>query len=674
MKAFRLGLAVWTAGLVSTAAHAQNAPVTISVDAAANRRPIDSRVYGVAWATTAALADLRAPLNRQGGNAATRHNWQLNASNRGFDWYFESIADGPAVAGQMGDTFIAESRAGGAQPMLTIPMIGWTAKLGPSRGTLASFSIAKYGAQQANDWEWFPDAGNGVLLNGQLVVNDPNDANTPAGVSFQMGWVQHLVGRWGLASAGGLRYYVLDNEHSIWHSSHRDVHPTGATMEQIRDLILSYSAGVKAIDPGAVVVGPEEWGWSGYVLSGYDQQWGSRHGWSNLPDRAAHGGVDYLPWLLAQLKANEGARRALDVFAVHFYPQGGEFSNDVSTAMQLRRNRSTRALWDPNYTDETWIAETVRLIPRLRGWTQAHYHADTPIGLTEYNWGAEGHMSGATAQADILGIFGREGLDVANRWTTPEATTPTYKAMKMYTNYNSQGGAFGETSVRAAGGNPDELSAFAAQRTADGALTVMLVNKVLTGNTPVTVPLANFSAGTPAQVWQLRTTNVIQNLASVPVAGNSLGVTLPPQSITLLVIPRLAVTPTATARPTPTSPPTARPTATHTSTPTATATPSPRPLAPPTGIAPVGTIATRVPTYRWTAVAGATSYTVRVQSTDGVRVAQWRVNASACSGGTCPSPSERRALGRNRTYDWTVQAHGGGAASAWSAPLRFTTR
>jgi hypothetical protein len=36
-------------------------------------------------------------------------------------------------------------------------------------------------------------------------------------------------------------------------------------------------------------------------------------------------------------------------------------------------------------------------------------------------------MNGATAQADILGILGREGIDLATRWTCPDAATPTYK-------------------------------------------------------------------------------------------------------------------------------------------------------------------------------------------------------------------------------------------------------
>src|SRR5438445_58303 len=138
-------------------------------------------IYGGAFGDATTLADLNAPLNRSGGNNTSRYNWQLNADNRAFDWYFESLAYPSSVAGEVGDSFIAQSHSGGAEPMLTIPMVGWVARLGPGRSRLSSFSIAKYGAQSDNDWQWFPDAGNGVRVSGQDVTgNDPNDANVPA--------------------------------------------------------------------------------------------------------------------------------------------------------------------------------------------------------------------------------------------------------------------------------------------------------------------------------------------------------------------------------------------------------------------------------------------------------------------------------------------------------------
>ena len=154
--------------------------------------------------------------------------------------------------------------------------------------------------------------------------------------------------------------------------------------------------------------------------------------------------------------------------------------------MQLRRNRSTRSLWDPAYVDETWINDRVQLVPRLAGWVNAYYPG-TLTGITEYNWGAENHIDGATAQADIFGIFGREGLGMAARWTTPASSTPTYKAMKLYRNYDGSRSTFGETSVSATVPNPDAVAAFAAQRSSDRALSVMVIAKSLSGGTPATI-------------------------------------------------------------------------------------------------------------------------------------------------------------------------------------------
>src|SRR5206468_2001238 len=150
-------------------------------------------------------------------------------------------------------------------------------------------------------------------------------------------------------------------------------------------------------------------------------------------------------------------------FTLHYYPQGDtsghqEFSDDVTQTTQLLRNRSTRSLWDPTYVDQSWIGTTginggkVNLANLMKDWVNTYYPG-TKIGVTEYNWGAEGHMNGATTQADILGIFGREGLDLANRWTTPAAGTPTYLAMKLFRNYDGNGSGFGETSVSASVGN-----------------------------------------------------------------------------------------------------------------------------------------------------------------------------------------------------------------------------
>ena len=521
---------------VQTPVAASPSAVVIQVDANLNRHAINPLIYGTAYATTAQLLDLNSPLNREGGNNTSRYNWQLNADNRANDFYFESLAFPSSVPGEVGDTFIQQSKNGNAQAMLTIPIIDWIAKVGPNRGKLASFSISKYGAQTGNDFMYFPDAGNGIRTNGQNVTgNDPTDANVPNSAVFEQGYVQHLVNRWGTANNGGLPYYILDNEHSIWFSTHRDVAPTGATMDDIFAKMRDYGAMIKNQDANAQVIGPEEWGWGGYLYSGYDLWYSPTHNYT-YPDRAAHGNMDYTPWLLQQFKNYEtqNGRRILDVFTLHIYPQGGEGGDDVSTAIQQKRNRSTRSLWDVNYVDESWINDKVKLIPRMKNWV-ATYYPNTKIGVTEYNWGAENHINGATAQADIFGIFGRENVDLATRWTTPDVSTPTYKAMKMYRSYDGQNKGFGDTSVSAIVPNPDEVSSFASVRTSDGALTVMVINKTEISQT-TTINLANFANNGASEVWQLTAANQINHLANVGVSNNAINTTLPPQSITLFVV------------------------------------------------------------------------------------------------------------------------------------------
>ena len=522
-----------------TISGAGTAPTVITIDAGANRHLISPLIYGVAFASKDQLQALNATLNRSGGNATTRYNWKLNATNHANDYFYESIGEASVVPGESGDTFVAASKAGGAQPMLTIPMLGWVAKLGPNREKLAGFSVKKYGPQQKTD-PYMPDAGNGLKMDGktEVLAGDPNDANLPATPDFQRGWLQHLTTKWGKAANGGVGWYFLDNEPSLWHGTHRDAHPKGATMDEMLADTLSYAAMIKSVDPAAQVLGPEEWGWPGFFYSGADQQYRGTHNYQGQPDRDAHGGQEFIPWMLAQVSAHDRktGRRLLDYLTAHLYPQGGDGGDDVSPKIAALRNRSTRALWDPSYTDESWIKDKIMLIPRLKKWAQTYYPG-TKTGITEYNWGAEGSMSGATAQADIWGIFGREGLDLATRWTTPAQASPTFKAMQMYRNYDEKKSTFGSISVADRVPDPDTLASFAALRQSDGALTVMVINKALTGPTLVALSLSRFTAGAAAQAWQLAGGGAITRLPDAPLAGGRLAATLPAQSVTLYVIP-----------------------------------------------------------------------------------------------------------------------------------------
>src|SRR5579871_1924599 len=106
-------------------ARAPGKTVAINIDATRNVHPINPQVYGVAFGATADLLALNAPLNRMGGNSMTTYNWALNAENLDADWYFESYPQDSATPGEQADTFVSDSQAANAQPMLTVPLIGW---------------------------------------------------------------------------------------------------------------------------------------------------------------------------------------------------------------------------------------------------------------------------------------------------------------------------------------------------------------------------------------------------------------------------------------------------------------------------------------------------------------------------------------------------------------------
>jgi len=637
MKVLALALAITAA----TSAFAANPAITINVDASADRHAIDPRIYGSSWASSAQITNLGLSLNRWGGNAMSRYNWIYSTANRCKDYYFFNIPDdvsqqfNPSTGGSA-DDFIKLSRDAGAEPVMTIPMLSLLPK---DRTKRCSFPQSLYPNQDefsngepivcGNGRYPDPDPNDEIGPERILGNADPNNISTSYPLSHQGNWVQHMIDTWGPAPVG-VRHYSLDNEWSLWSFDHWDAHPTGASYDEVWGKMSELGAIIRAKDANAVLTGPEEWGWSGYFASGLDQE---NYGTAQQDaDRLAHGNEAYIDWLLdqaADYEADHGVR-VLDVLTVHFYPQSGEFwSGDTSTAMQQLRNRSTRSLWDPNYVDESWIGGTgidagkVRLIPRLKEWVANHYPG-TKIGITEYNWGGfiDNHINGATTQADILGIFGREGLDVGIRWDTPAVGTLTANAFRMYRNYDGSHSTFGNTSVRATVPNPDNVSAFAAERTSDNSMTVMIVAKTLTGDTPVTVSLASFPPGTAIQRWELKSTNAITRLTDLAPSGSSVALTVPPQSITLLVIPRL---------PTP-NPPTITATATSTS----------------------------QVALSWTTVAGAVNYDIERNYAPLTTVA-----------GTSHNDNARSS---NTTYIYRVRANmGGGVYTNFSAVDAATT-
>src|SRR5262249_38935497 len=142
------------------------------------------------------------------------------------------------------------------------------------------------------------------------------------------------------------------------------------------------------------------------------------------PDAA---GRDFQEFWLSQVAAAEQAagRRLVDVLDVHWYPEatrGGTriIGTDTTPAVVAARLQAPRSLWDPSYTETSWITSSstfgpIRLIPRLFDKIAAS-DPGTKLAITEYNYGGGSHICGAIAEADVLGVFGREGVFAAAEW------------------------------------------------------------------------------------------------------------------------------------------------------------------------------------------------------------------------------------------------------------------
>jgi hypothetical protein len=544
VRATLLIVAALALGPLGTAgqAEAQGGPA-LGVNAGAGLRSISPNIYGMNYPAPALAAELGMTVQRWGGNSTTRYNWQANVHNTGSDYYFENIPTGSAAGAQLpgaaaSNAFIGQGRAAGPRSLITVPTIGWVARADSPREHPFFCSYRQAGQDSYDPFD--APCGSGTIGGALIGTSDPIDTSSPVGPGFVQGWVQHLVGRYGRASDGGVPYYALDNEPGLWHETHRDVHPSPATFQELYDKATQYASAIKAADPSALVLGPVQDGWTRYIYASY------LNGAQANADRAANGGVDFVPWYLGRLRQHEQQHglRLLDYLDLHYYPQadGVALSPAGDAATQALRLRSTAALWDPAYKDESWISTTepggvaVQLIPRMRQWIAASYPG-TRIAISEYNWGALDSVNGALAQADVLGIFGREGVDLATLWDPPMAGQAGAFAFRMFRNYDGQGGAFGGTSLAASSADQGRLAIYAALRRPDGALTIVVINKTGGGLTS-TIGLAGFSPAGAAEVYRYSAASpgAVVRGADVAVGASGLSVSFPASSITTLVI------------------------------------------------------------------------------------------------------------------------------------------
>jgi hypothetical protein len=352
--------------------------------------------------------------------------------------------------------------------------------------------------------------------------------------AYQDEFAHWLLGEFS-AEAGRIAF-SLDNEPDLWADTHSEIHPAPATYAEVGQKSVTLAAAVKQVAPGADVYGYAGYGYAGFVnLQG-------------APDAGDHGDfIDYFLQTFAQAETDLGAR-LLDVLDVHWYPEargGGRriTSDDDDDVIAAARMQAPRSLWDPDYVEDSWIANDVLggpvlLLPWFSARIAAHYPG-TRLSISEYYYGGGAHISGAIAQADVLGILGREGVHAANLWHLGETDDAfIHAAFDMFLDFDGNGARLGDRGVFVQVSDTQTFSAYAFKRQGvDYETSLVLINK---RDVPVTVAIRardhhQFAFG---RVWQLGPGSPAPEAApNFGLTGTNAGViTLPATTVTTLVL------------------------------------------------------------------------------------------------------------------------------------------
>jgi hypothetical protein len=509
------------------------AAVAVSVDASADNHPIPATIYGANFPSDAELDAGRLTVGRWGGNSTTRYNYTLDLSNTAADYFFENVAgcwnqaegwcaSPPAdpKESSKANLFLSRMKAKGAIALITVPTIGFVAHAPPkySHPLDCGCSKSQWPAQNSFD-PYDPNCGDGLDPNTKQPIDCGVASNTSVAVdpAWVKGWATYLVQKFGPSK--GQRIYALDNEPALWSQTHRDLRKTRLGYDELWQRMRDYAEAILEADPTAEISGPAEWGFPNYFCSDADDV--GKGCSPSSPDRAAHGGLELVAWLLSQAKAYEQVhgKRILHYLDLHYYPQGGSLPD------------TTRSLWDPNYKDPSWVNDVVRLLPRMRDWTN-QYYSGTKIAVSEYDFYSHDVPMGAVGYAEVLGLFAREGVDLATAWAPPNVGQPAFTAYELYRNYDGMGSGFESTSVRASVSGA-AVQAYAA--TGANRLTVALVNEGA-AEAAVDVSFSSFTAMGPAELWVSPGGKAIVKQADVDTAGGKASVILPATSIAMLVV------------------------------------------------------------------------------------------------------------------------------------------
>lgn len=497
---------------------------------------ISPYIYGVN--NGADLNSVSAKSIRLGGNRMSAYNWENNMSNAGSDYYhtsdmylitdipdeFKRVPGGPALA------LSSEAQTHNIPyTLLTLQMLRYVTSSKRGRVTAENAAPSDYWVEVRNrkdsELSLEPDKNDGAVYTDEY-----------------LNYLSDKIGK--SDSATGIKAFALDNEPALWKHTHSLVQHGDLSCSELIVKSAELASVVKEADPGAEVFGPSLFGYSAF------DSFAGAPDWQKL--KADNGYRWFIDYYLDEMKkaGNSSGKRLLDVLDIHYYTEAkgecGErscshYDNDGCIKARLD---SVRSLYDENYRENSWITDTgAEFFPLLPNIQQSidNYYPGTKLAFTEYNFGGGDHISGAVAEADMLGIFAEYGVYFAAIWSF-ENNQYQLSAINMFTNYDGNGSGFGDTLVKSEYENGDISVYSSTDSENDGTVKIIVTNRSLYDEMPVEISISSDNAYENAEVYSLYGDSAeIRAMPAVEkIEGNSFGYVIPPLSVTEFVVKKPA--------------------------------------------------------------------------------------------------------------------------------------
>ena len=472
---------------------------------------------------------------RQGGNRMTGYNWENNASNAGSDynqqsdnyltWVSGIPSDSENIPGIVTSKFQDQALHFGAFSFVTLQMAGYVAK--DKNGPVSE-------AETAPSPRWA--AVKYIKGSPFSLIPDTSDTSV-----YMDEYVNFLVNKFGTANtSSGIKGYSLDNEPSLWNSTHPRLHPLKPTCQEIIRRSIELSKAVKDVDSAAEIFGPALYGFNAY------QTFQDATDWNTV--KAGKSYTWFIDYYLDQMKEAEkiNRRRLLDVLDVHWYPEaiGDNRITDINANTlndKFARIQAPRTLWDKNYIENSWIGQWgqahLPLIPNLMS-SIKKYYPGTKLAFTEFTYGGENDISGAIAIDDVLGIFAKYGVYFATFWQINSQSDFISAAYKMYRNYDGNNSTIGNYYVPSWTSDSVNCSIYCYTNINRDTINLIAINKsfnqTITGNFSISSPKKILSG----KIWMLdnSSTNIINIDSLNDINENTFSYNIPPQSVLHFVL------------------------------------------------------------------------------------------------------------------------------------------